>query len=199
MDNTEVTPPERPDWDALFAVAELQAGLFTTGQAAENGCSSMLLQKHLRSGRIARVRRGVYRFVRFPEAEHEGFVVLWLWSDQAGVFSHQTALMLHELSDALPSKADLTVPREWEWRHSQRRVPEDLVLHFGEVADDERDWLGAVPLTTPRRTISDCIEAHVPPDLVEQAVHQAHARGILTEADVAEFSERLSRALAGAS
>ena len=28
---------------------------------------------------------------------------VWLWSEQAGVFSHQTALALHDLSDILPA------------------------------------------------------------------------------------------------
>ena len=83
-----------PSWDRLFDFAVGQEGHFTTKQAAEAGYSPQLLFKYLKNGRIIRVRRGVYRIVHFPAAEHEDLATLWLWSDQAGVFSHETALML---------------------------------------------------------------------------------------------------------
>ena len=87
-----------------------QEGHFTTKQAALAGYSPQLLLKYLRNGRITRVRRGVYRMVHFPAGEHEDLATLWLWSEQMGVFSHETALMRHDLSDALPRKVHLTVP-----------------------------------------------------------------------------------------
>jgi hypothetical protein len=40
----------------------------------------------------------------FPGRESEALVTAWLWSDQAGVISHQTALSLHGLSDVLPAQ-----------------------------------------------------------------------------------------------
>jgi predicted transcriptional regulator of viral defense system len=54
----------KPDWDRLFEVAAAQEGYFTTQQAAEAGYSSQLLLKHIRAGRVARVRRGIYRLVQ---------------------------------------------------------------------------------------------------------------------------------------
>src|SRR5688572_30913165 len=106
----------RPDWNRLYETASSQGGLFTTQQAVTAGHSSQLLLHHLRAGRIVRVRRGIYRLVHFPPSEHEGLVEIWLWSEQAGVFSHETALGLHDLSDALPAKLHLTLPRAWRSR-----------------------------------------------------------------------------------
>jgi predicted transcriptional regulator of viral defense system len=85
-----------PDWDALFSVAQAYSGYFTTAQAAGADYSLPLLHKYLANGRVIRVRRGIHRLVHFPASEHEDLVVLWLWADQAGVFSHETALALHE-------------------------------------------------------------------------------------------------------
>src|SRR5208337_2168977 len=68
-------------------------------RTAAAGYSTQLLLKHIRSGRVTRVRRGVYRLVHFPAGEHENLAVLWLWSERMGVFSHHTALALHGLSD----------------------------------------------------------------------------------------------------
>ena len=174
-----------PSWDALFDVASSQEGLFTTAQAGDAGYSPQLLQKHLRAGRIQRIRRGVYRLVHFPPGEHEDLAAVWLWSERAGVFSHDTALSLHDLSDILPSRLHLTVPASW--RSRRLRVPRGVVLHYADVPKDERAWVGPVPVTEPRRTLADCVAASVPPDLVQQAMEQATARGLLTRAALAEI------------
>src|SRR6187431_1886442 len=99
----DVLPSAKPDWDRLYETASAQDGHFSTQQAAQAGYSSQLLLKHIRSGRVARVRRGIYRLVHFPAGEHEELVIAWLWSERAGVVSHQSALALHGLSDALPA------------------------------------------------------------------------------------------------
>ena len=99
-----------PSLQDLYEVAAAQAGHFTTAQAAASGFSSPLLHKYPRNGRIHRVCRGVYRLVHFPASEEEGLVVLWLWRDRVGVFSHATALARHELSDLLPGEVEMTAP-----------------------------------------------------------------------------------------
>lgn len=170
-----------PDWDSLFEVAQGQDGYFTTVQAARAGYSRPLLHKHLAGGKILRARRGIYRVVHFPASDREDLVVLWLWSDQAGVFSHETALSLHDLSDALPSKAHLTLPTSWQRR--RLRVPAGVVLHFADVGERDRTGFGAVPVTNPLRTIEDCIEASLTPGLLDQAIRQARRRGLITVAD----------------
>ena len=60
-----------PDWAALYATAETQAGHFTLAQAEACGYSPQLLQKHLAGERIERVRRGIYRLAHFPRTEND--------------------------------------------------------------------------------------------------------------------------------
>ena len=112
---------DKPSWDRLYGTASTQSGHFTTQQAAEAGYSSQLLLKHIRAGRVVRLRRGIYRLVHFPPVDHEEMVVAWLWFEGGGVLSHQTALSLHGLSDALPKQLHLTVPAEW--RRRRFRIP----------------------------------------------------------------------------
>lgn len=150
-----------PNWDHLFETAAAQEGLFTTQQAAAAGYSPQLLAHHLGAGRMLRVRRGVYRLAHFPAGDHEDLTAVWLWSEQEGVFSHQTALALHDLSDVLPAQLHLTVPEAW--RKRRLRVPEGVVLHYGDVAESERRWFGPVPATSPLRALQDCALEHLPP------------------------------------
>lgn len=166
-----------PRWDALWEVAAAQEGLFTTRQAAEAGYSLPLLAKYLRNGRVHHVRRGLYRLVHFPAGEHEDLVAVWLWSDKVGVFSHETALALHELSDALPNRAHLTVPAGWRTR--RLRVPDGVLLHHKNTLARDRTWVGAVPVTSVAETLRGCVEDHVAPELIQQAARQAVARGLV--------------------
>ena len=147
----ELDRRDGPRWSQLYETAAAQEGHFTTAQAAEAGYYPQLLTKYLKNGRIVRVRRGVYRLVHFPPGDHEDLVVVWLWSDRAGVFSHETALALHQLSDALPSRAHLTLPVAWKSRRLQ--LPTGVVPHFADLADGDRTWAGAVQITTPARTV----------------------------------------------
>ena len=167
-----------PDWDRLYETALAQEGHFTTQQALDAGYSSQLLVKYLNSGKIIRVRRTVYRLKHFPPGQQEDLVALWLWSDRAGIFSHETALVLHELSDVLPARAHLTVPAKWRRRRLQ--VPDGVVLHYADVPKRDRAWVGAVPVTSPARTLADCAADYVSPDFLSSAISQALARGMVS-------------------
>lgn len=164
-------------WDRLFEVAELQAGLFTSGQADTAGLYRQLLRRYVEHVRVRRIRRGIYRIVHFPAGDLEELAELWLWTKREGVFSHETALSLHDLSDVLPRRAHITVPPKWSRR--RLRVPGGLVLHCETLEKRERTWAGPLPVTTPERTLLDCARDHVAPDLVAQAISQARQRGLV--------------------
>jgi len=172
----------KPDWDRLFETAGAQEGYFTTRQAAEAGYSSQLLLKHMKAGRVVRMRRGIYRLVHFPAGEHEELVTAWLWSKRAGVVSHQTALALHGLSDVLPAHVHLTLPHNW--RSRRLRVPTGVVLHHSDVPTDDRAWFGAVPATNPRRSLNDCARQGMSPELLRLAAQQALRRGLVIRSDL---------------
>jgi predicted transcriptional regulator of viral defense system len=182
-----------PDWDELYRTAAAQAGLFALSQAEACGYSSQHLQKHLASKRIERVRRGVYRLTHFPAGEHEELVALWLWSGREGVFSHETSLALHDLSDALPAQVHMTVPDSW--RSRRLRVPEGLILHHANLSEQSRTWLEVVPLTAPHQVLAECIDAHVSPELVGQALRQARQRGLISGNEATDLSRRLRTSL----
>ena len=178
------------DWDQLFEIAAAQDGLFTTQQAAEAGYSPQLLAHHLGAWRMIRVRRGIYRLVHFPAGDHEELTAIWLWSEHAGVFSHQTAFALHDLSDVLPSRVHLTLPAAW--RKRRLRVPDGVVLHYGDVPESDRRWFGPVPATAPMRTLQDCAGEHLQPEILRGAAADALHRGLVTRDELAAVEEALA-------
>lgn len=175
-----------PDWPALLAHAVSQAGYFTTADAAVRGFSPELLIHHVAAGRLVRVRRGVYRVTHLPSSDDEDLVVIWLWSGRRAVFSHRTALALHELSDVLPAQVDLTLPAADARR--RLRVPGGVRVHHADVPDPERVWIGHVPVTSALRTLRDCAALPITPDLLEQARVEAADRGLAPRSELAEIA-----------
>lgn len=180
----------RPDWDCLYETAAAQSGLFTTRQAGEAGYSSQLLAHHLLAGKVVRVQHGIYRLVHFPPGDHEELVTAWLWSDQAGVVSHETALSMHGISDALPTHVHLSLPLAW--RRRRLRVPRGVVLHYEDVPSTDRAWFGPVPITNPCRTLNDCALAGLSPELLASAVQQALRRGLASPRDITHVERALA-------
>lgn len=184
--------PDPPNWSRLYEVAAGQSGYVTTRQAQEAGYSLPLLTHHVKQGRLERARRGVYRLTHFPAGEHEDYVVLWLWSERAGVFSHETALALHHLSDAMPAVYHLTLPTAWSRR--RLRVPPLVRLYFADVTGSDLTWAGGVPVTSPVRTLVDCVTAAVLPEFIRAAYRQIWQRGL---AAPRELRDRLAPVLHG--
>lgn len=99
----------------LFAVAEAQGGFFTAKQAETAGFDRTNHAYHVRSGKWAREYRGIYRLKQYPLAPESDLILLSLWSrgrddEPQGVYSHETALRIFDLSDNMPAKLHMTVP-----------------------------------------------------------------------------------------
>src|SRR5450755_3219976 len=88
----------------LFDIAEQQQGFFTTKHAKAAGFAENTHPYHVHAGNWICEHRGIYRLALFPTPDRPDLVLWSLWSrnrkgETEGVYSHQTALSLHELSD----------------------------------------------------------------------------------------------------
>jgi len=174
----------KPNFDKLYAIAEAQAGYFTTAQARDANFSASLMHHHTHRGRFQRVAPRVYRLTHFPSSPFEDLFVAWLRTGPNSVISHDSALAVYELSDALPDAIHVTVPRTASRRrpglrlHTQRLVSDDLTRYMG------------LPVTTVPRTIADVAFSGLADELVIQAIHEALARGLTTETELKAMAHR---------
>jgi predicted transcriptional regulator of viral defense system len=166
--------------ERLFEIADRQVGYFTARQAREAGYDYRLQHYHRARGHWIPMGHGLFRLDRYPEGENEDLMRLYLWSrDRKGepqaVFSHETALRLHGLSDLMPEKVHLSVPKGF-----RKQPPKEVVLHKTDVSEaDAEDWDG-FRVTTPLRTILDVVRSReVSPEHLESAVREAVARGLV--------------------
>ena len=167
----------------LFELAEQQQGFFTTKQAKTAGFAENTHPYHVQAGNWIREYRGIYRLALFPAPDRPDLVLWSLWSRNRkeeidGVYSHQTALSLHELSDMNPAKLHMTVPPNFR-RNSD--IPGIVVLHYRDLLKSEIQAGPGYKYTRPLRTILDLIEAGtVERTFIRQALRQAVDRGLIT-------------------
>jgi len=117
-----------------------------------------------------------------------------------GVFSHQTALAIHELSDVMPAKYHITVPKGFRKYHP---YPENLVLYFANLSEEEVWEFEGYRVTSPKRTIQDIVlDEGFSEELAIQAILDGLERGMVSLDQVSELkedfkSDRISRILKG--
>lgn len=166
----------------LYESAEAQGGFFTARQAREAGYEDSVHPYQVRSGNWVREARGVYRLAQFPTRSRPDLMVWQLWSrnrqdELQGVFSHATALTLHDLSDVMPAKLDMTVPPGFR---RMAAIPDVLRLHHARLGARDVQTIDGVRVTTPLRTLIDVIaDGVIAPELQVQAVEQALRRGLV--------------------
>ena len=137
----------------------------------------------MKSGNWIREHRGIYRLALFPIPNRPDLVLWSLWSrnrneETEGVYSHQTALSLHELSDVNPAKLHMTVPEDFR-RNSA--IPGIVLLHYRNLPKSDIQIGHGYQYTRPLRTILDVIEAEtIERTFMCQALRQALDRGLIT-------------------
>ena len=178
----------------LFAMAESQGGYFTAKQAEEAGFDRTNHAYHVRAGNWEREHRGIFRLAHFPANERPDLVRWSLWSRNRqdhpqGVYSHQTALSIHDLSDVMPSKLHMTVPLKFR---KNSKIPPVIVLHHADLPDEATEERTGFRVTRPMRTILDLSESQeLSPDLLAQAFAAARKRGLITESEVRKCRHKL--------
>jgi predicted transcriptional regulator of viral defense system len=167
----------KPNIRGLEAESYQQSGYFTADQARKYGVSRQLLNHHLRQGRFERVRRGLYRVWGFPGSQYDDIREKWMavGMDKA-ILSHESALLLLELSDNIPDKVHVLVPR----RYRGLRRPPGVVIHTHPDNEEvATTWGDAMPVTAPARTLVDVADK-LQPEQAAMAARQALRLGLLT-------------------
>ncbi len=157
--------------ERLYELAEPQAGYFTSAQARAEGISNQELYYLRGRGHIVQVAHGIQRLARFPASLHEDVVVALLWAGPTAVASHETALVVFGVGEAVPQRIHVTVSRAF------RGARDGVEVHRSQVASDEITSRDGVRVTNPLRTIADVAQAQ--PQLAATALSDAIESGLV--------------------
>jgi very-short-patch-repair endonuclease len=129
----------------------------------------------LRDGTLVRTARGRYALSRTQEAVKRASAV-------AGVLSHRSAALHWGWAQkVVPARAEVTIPRD---RRMSPGVRNFVVPHWSDLDDEDVEGM----VTTPRRTIVDCMR-NLPPDESLAIVDSAIRADDFTHQEVADIAE----------
>lgn len=175
----------------LWDVAVDQYGYVTTADARRLGINPVELAKLASRDALINVSHGVYRFPEWPVAANDNLMEAVLWTkDPTAVLSHDTALDVLELCDINPPAVHVNVSgRKYPIRRVNR--PQNLVIHYDNLAAAQRGWWEQIPTVTPVTAIEQGIRTRIRSDLLRQAIDTARRRGMVDTAT----ADRLAREL----
>jgi predicted transcriptional regulator of viral defense system len=156
----------------LVALGSRQGGYVATRQAREAGVSRRMLSYYCDRGDLVRDSYGIYRVRWMPRHRYGDVIAAWLWAGPDAAASMETALVVHDLSDAMPSKIHVTVARPFA---GQR---DGVVVHVAPLPSQQRVVVDDVPLTSIARTLVDVVSRNR--GVAVQAAREAMTRGVLS-------------------
>lgn len=176
----------------LFEIADHQQGFFTSQQAESCGYHRGHFHRYIDSGEWIKELRGIYRLALYPITDRPELVLWSLWSRDRkdailGVWSHETALDIYELSDVMPAKMHMTVPTTFR---KGVTIPKLLVLHYFDLKESEIRHQQGYRVTTPIRTLIDIVvERRLSDELITQAFRDALKTGLVSRHELNTHTE----------
>lgn len=130
-------------------------GIITASEVAEEGIDSWYLTDMVRSGDIERVARGVYF-----DSSYDNYDELYIFQlqNRVCIYSYQTALYLHGLTERLPFTNEVTVYQGYNtWRIKDKVIPHQVKKEWYEVGMTEikMEMSNLVIVYDMERTICD--------------------------------------------
>lgn len=155
----------------IHQIIKKNNGIVTTTQVTQAGIPRRCLSDMVESGVIYRVARGIYTL---PDAwEDELFIMQHRFSK--GIFSHETALYLHGMTDRTPIRYTMTFP----FGYNTGNVQKQSII--AKLSTAEIYELGIITMPSPsgnsvnvydiERTLCDIVKARHNADI--QVVNQA--------------------------
>lgn len=156
---------------SIQQILKINNGIVTTTQVTEAGIPRRCLRAMVDSGIIYRVERGIYAL---PEVwEDEMFFMQYRFSK--GIFSHETALYLHGMTDRTPIHYTMTFP----FGYNTGSVKKNGIV--AKLSKKETYELGIIEISSPvgntikaydiERTLCDIVKARHRADI--QVINQA--------------------------
>lgn len=146
--------------EKLLKLLKKNNGLLTASFLKENGISREYLSILVEEGILERVSRGIY--IAFDSIEDNIFNLQYRF--KKGIYSHGTALYLHNLTDRTPLKYTMTFPRKYNLTNPKKSkvntysiVEEKYLIGKEEVRSNQGNILNVYSM---ERTLCDIVRVN---------------------------------------
>ena len=143
--------------DKMREIIKQNNGIITATEVSDNKIDSWYLTNLVKKGELERVTRGVYFDPNFDNYDELYFFQL---QNKACIYSYQTALYLHRLTDRLPFSNEVTVKQGYNaWRIKNSVIVHQVKKEWYELgkAEIKTDMGNIVCAYDMERTICDLV------------------------------------------
>lgn len=143
--------------DKIREIIKQNNGIITAKEISHNNIDSWYLTNMVQKGELERVARGVYFDPKFDNYDELYFFQL---QNKACIYSYQTALYLHRLTDRLPFTNEVTVKQGYNaWRIRDSVIVHQVKKEWYELgkAEIKTDMGNSVYVYDMERTICDLV------------------------------------------
>lgn len=133
-----------------------EKGYITGNIVVEMGIDTWYLTSLVRKGKIQRISRGVY--IDNEGIYDEYFVFQYLHAK--AIYSYSTALFLHELTDTIPFKPEVTVYQGY----NTHRFPDNVTVHYVKkeiyelgIIEEKSPYGNPIRIYDKERTLCDLV------------------------------------------
>lgn len=163
------------EFEHVIKIINKNKGIITSSEAKSCGINNKTLQRMTTSGDLIRLEKGLYMD---PNQMEDAFFITQ-YRCKKGIFSHETALYFHELTDRTPMELMLTIPSGYN-----TRLINDKENYKFFYVNDKLHSIGKITLMTPfghevqvydkERTLCDCLKKkeQLDGDVVNNAIKQ---------------------------
>lgn len=176
------------DIEKLREIALDQHGMVTSLQAKEIGVSLPSLSYLVKNNRIERIERGIYRIPQVQSSENDRIQQALLWAGDDSVISYDTALLAWDVCDINPVRIHISVPKK---RRIKKAGGDGVVIHKEDIDQKQLRWWDGMPVYSLETAIEQTINRGVSSHIVEQAIDNGTARGLITASNAKVFREKL--------
>lgn len=175
-------------FDVVATAARRQHGVVSMAQLSGGGLSRRQVRTLIDGGILARAAPGVLVATSTPDTWQRRLLVAVLAAGPSAVASHRSAAALWRLDRFRPGPPEVTVPR------GERRAPGEWRVHeSARLPSRDVNVVGAIPVTTPARTLID-VARFLPEHRLGRMVDDAVRRDLTSyehlHQRVAELAER---------
>lgn len=173
---------------------KINNGIIESSKAKNVGITNKELQRLNNVGKLQRVAHGLYMT---PESFPDEYFIAQ-YRCPKGVFSHETALYFHDLSDRTPLKLALTIPNDTSTKLIMEKDNYQIYFCKQEIHD-----VGVTKIKSPfgneirvydkERTICDCLKKRdsLDKDLVLSAVKEYLSQSVNDYTKLLKYAEML--------
>lgn len=172
-------------YEDIYEIAADNYGLITTAQANEIGATNKDLLRYVKSGRLGRLGRGVYRLTHYMPVPNDPYAEsVALVGDGAYLYG-ESVIAMHGLAPTNPARIFVATPKR-----VRKGLPDGLIVKQRADAGDVTSYEGI-----PSQSIPAAIIACKPtmlPERLEQAAHRAADLGLITGEEEDDLMKELS-------